>query len=87
MTVASAVLSGIADTGLGIRAAAEALGLDFIPLALERYDLAVPEKFYKIGMIQDLFEIIQSDMEFRREIKVLGGYDIRDMGRVVYPPS
>jgi putative molybdopterin biosynthesis protein len=87
MTVASAVLNGIADTGLGICAAAEALGIDFIPLALERYDLAVPEKFYELSMMQDLFEIIQSDMEFRREIQSLGGYDIRDMGRVVYPLS
>ena len=43
MAVAVNVLSGAADTGLGIMAAARALGLDFIPVVTERYDLVVPE--------------------------------------------
>ncbi|MFP4658315.1 MAG: molybdopterin biosynthesis protein, partial [Desulfonatronovibrionaceae bacterium] len=43
MAVAVNVLSGIADCGLGISAAAGALGLDFVPLARERYDLLVSE--------------------------------------------
>ena len=85
MTVASAVLSGVADTGLGIFAASKALGLDFIPLVKERYDLAVPEKFYKLDMIQKLLEIIRNDLEFKNVVADLGGYDIKDMGKVVYP--
>ncbi len=85
MTVASAVLNGIADTGLGILAASKALGLDFIPLAKERYDLAVPEKFYKLDMIQKLMEVIRNDMEFKDTVTNLGGYDITDMGKIVYP--
>ncbi|MDP3049438.1 MAG: molybdopterin biosynthesis protein, partial [Thermodesulfovibrionales bacterium] len=51
MGVASAVLTGIADTGLAILASAKALGLDFIPVAKERYDLAVPFEFYDTEMI------------------------------------
>ena len=43
MAVAVNVLSGTADVGLGIMAAARALGLDFIPLTPERYDLVVPK--------------------------------------------
>ncbi|HZE22052.1 MAG TPA: substrate-binding domain-containing protein, partial [Desulfobaccales bacterium] len=43
MAVAVNVFSGTADVGLGIMAAARALGLDFIPLLPERYDLVVPE--------------------------------------------
>jgi len=84
MGVASAVLSGIADTGLGILAAAKALGLDFIPVAKERYDIAVPERFYELDMIQKLLEIIRTDSEFKNTIVNLGGYDVTDMGKVIY---
>ncbi len=85
MTVASAVLNGIADAGLGILAASKALDLDFIPLAKERYDIAIPEKFYKMKMFQRLFEIIREDQEFRNIVKNLGGYDLKDSGKIFYP--
>jgi putative molybdopterin biosynthesis protein len=55
------------------------------PLAKERYDLAVPEKFYKLDMIQKLMEVIRNDMEFKDTVANLGGYDITDMGKIVYP--
>lgn len=84
MTVASGVLNGIADTGLGIYAASKSLGLDFIPIAKERYDLAVPEEFYKLDITQKLLEIIRNDMEFRETVKKLGGYDTADMGKIIY---
>ena len=42
MAVAAAVLSGAADTGLAVLSAAQALDLDFVPVAQERYDLAIP---------------------------------------------
>lgn len=84
MTVASGVLNGIADTGLGIYAASKSLGLDFIPIAKERYDLAVPEEFYNLDITQKLLEIIRNDMEFRETVKKLGGYDTADMGKIIY---
>jgi len=83
MGVASAVLSGIVDTGLGILAASKALGLDFIPVAKERYDIAIPEEFYGLEMIQELLEIIRNDMGFKKAVTELGGYDITDMGRII----
>ncbi len=42
MSVAASVANGSVDAGLGIRAAANALDLDFVPIAEERYDLIVP---------------------------------------------
>ncbi len=45
MAVAVAVMSGAADAGLGIRSAARALDLDFLPVTSERYDLIIPEEF------------------------------------------
>jgi len=84
MGVASAVLTGIADTGLAILASARALNLDFVPVAKERYDLAIPREFFETEMLQYLLKIIREDTEFRTLVKSLGGYDISDMGKVVY---
>src|SRR5262245_64091045 len=47
MAVGVAVASGLADAGLGVRAAAQALGLDFIPLANEQYDLLCLRLFFE----------------------------------------
>ena len=82
MAVASAVLTGVADTGLGILAAATALGLDFVPVAEERYDLIIPEEFVETPMITALLEVIREDKGFREAVESLGGYDTRDMGRL-----
>ncbi|TAL22919.1 MAG: molybdopterin biosynthesis protein [Nitrospirae bacterium] len=83
MGVASAVLTGIADTGLAILASARALGLDFIPVAKERYDIAIPAEFYETEMIQNLLKIIREADEFKEMVVNLGGYDVSDMGRVM----
>jgi putative molybdopterin biosynthesis protein len=84
MGVASAVLTGVADMGMGIRAAARALDLDFIPVARERYDLAIPAEFMSLEAMSALTGIIRNDPEFRSEVEGLGGYDCSDMGKVVY---
>ncbi len=84
MGVASAVLTGIADTGMGILASAEALGLDFIPLAKERYDLAIPAEFIAVPALSAILEIIRKSDEFRSMVVALGGYDISDMGKLMY---
>lgn len=84
MGVASAVVSNMADTGIAVFSAAKALGLDFIPVARERYDLAIPFEFLEFEMIKALLSVINEDKEFRRSVLKLGGYDINDMGRVMY---
>ena len=83
MGVAAAVLSGAADTGLAVLSAARALNLDFIPVAQERYDLAVPQKFYDTPMMRALLGIIREDKEFRERIVAMGGYDVSEMGAVI----
>lgn len=84
MGVASAVLSGIADTGIGILAAAKALDLDFIPVARERYDLAIIKEYMGHETISALVAIVREDEEFRNQVAGLGGYDVSDMGMVMY---
>jgi putative molybdopterin biosynthesis protein len=84
MTVASAVLTGVADTGLGVLSAARALGLDFVPVAKERYDLVIPREMMETEMVRALLHIIREDGEFREAVVALGGYDISDMGKVMW---
>ncbi len=81
--VAAAVAAGMADAGLGIKAAARALGLDFVGVAWERYDLCVPAEFWDTPHIQRLLEVM-ADPAFRQEVEALGGYDTKDCGQVIY---
>ncbi len=82
LTVAAAVASGRADCGLGIRGAASALGLDFVPLFHERYDLAIPRQHYISPLLQPLLDLL-ADAAFRRDVAALPGYDVSPMGTVV----
>jgi putative molybdopterin biosynthesis protein len=79
MAVASAVAGGIADAGLGILSAARAMGLDFIPIAKERYDIAIPSVQFEDEKIQRMIEIIRSD-EFKKMVFQMGGYDVSRTG-------
>jgi len=84
MGVASAVASGAADTGMAILTAAIALDLEFIPVSNERYDLVIRDDDIGIAMMQAFLHIVTSDNEFRETVLSLGGYDVRDMGKIVY---
>ncbi len=81
MAVAATIAAGAADVGLGIRAAASALELDFISVGQEQYDLLVdlPEEDMRFAMLQD---ILQS-AEFRMQVEGLGGYDLTKSGEMI----
>ncbi len=79
--VAVAVASGRADCGLGIASAARALGLDFLPLFYEQYDLAlldIPDCDDILNLLSD----ISRKKCFQDEVKNLGGYDTSKMGQI-----
>jgi len=76
------VLRGAADVGLATRTTAQLLGLDFIPLTRERFDMLVPkDRFFTRG-IQMLLGIVGS-REFRERVDSLGGYDVTESGRII----
>lgn len=83
LAVAAAVASGAADVGLGVLAAARALGLDFIPLAEERYDLIIPAEFIETAKLKKFLKIIRMD-KFKSEVQKLGGYNMRDTGKLIW---
>jgi len=82
MSVAVCVLSGAADTALGIYAAAKALNLDFVPIVTEEYDLVIPEAFLEDEKIKLMLEIIRSE-SFKELVHQLGGYDTSMTGTVI----
>ena len=84
MAVAVNVLTGAADCGMGIFAAAQALNLDFVPLARERYDLAIPRRFLSDPRIVAVRELLAS-AAFRTRIEGLGGYEVGLTGQVMKP--
>ena len=74
MSVAVDVLSGAADCGMAIYAAAKALDLDFIPMDTEQYDLVIPSDFVDDPNIRVVLDVIRSE-RFRDRVRELGGYD------------
>ena len=79
MAVAVDVLSGAADCGVGIFAAAKALDLDFIPMAREQYDLIFLSEMMETPNIQQVLNTIRSE-HFRERVAALGGYDPSESG-------
>jgi molybdate-binding protein len=79
LEVALAVASGVATTGLGVRAAAAALDLDFIPLAWEEYDIVLPAA--SLAAAEPLIAALRNDTA-RHTIEELGGYDTADAGAI-----
>jgi putative molybdopterin biosynthesis protein len=82
MEVALEVFSGSADVGLGIYAAARILGLDFMPLATERFDLIIPVENLETESVKALRNVLGSE-GFKSNMAQMGGYDTRDTGKIV----
>jgi len=80
--VAMAVLSGLADVSLGILSAAKMLGLEFVYIIKERYDLVIPKENFSVKSLTALLETVRSQ-EFRGKVAQMGGYDTRDSGKVI----
>src|SRR6266705_2538480 len=60
LQVAAAIVGGLADAGVSSEPAALAYGLDFIPLAEERFDLLLPAKHAASREVQGLLKVLTS---------------------------
>ncbi len=83
MAVAGAVASGVADCGMAVRSAAIALGLDFISIGWERYDLVVPATQLEHPVVQQILGVVNDDA-FKRVLAAQPGYAIRETGCIVF---
>lgn len=76
--VTAAIQEGKADAGMGIEAAARAAGLDFVPIAHERFELVLPAN----SPLRDHVHRVVKTPAFVQAVGALGGYDLSETGRV-----
>ncbi len=80
------VMSGRADAAPAIKAVAGLLGLDFLPLRWERYDLLIArERFFEKG-IQDFIGLLH-EKAFKELAASFQGYDISFCGKMLFPKN
>lgn len=83
MEAATAIADGEVDAAFGIAAVAKRFDLDFVPLATERYDLAIDRRDYFEEPFQALLAVTRSP-EFAQQAERLTGYDISSLGQIVF---
>lgn len=81
--VAAAVATGAADVGFGIRAEAQRIGLGFVPLIRERFDLVMQRRDAFEPAMQKLLEFARTPLFAERAAR-MGGYGVADTGRVAF---
>jgi molybdate-binding protein len=79
--VAGTVAAGGADAGIALAAAAEAYGLDFVPLVEVRFDVAIPADHLGHPAVALFLEALQ-ERALREELRALPGYDVEELGTV-----
>lgn len=80
--VATRIASNAADVGVGIEAAAQQLGLAFLPLVPEDYFLLVARSSLEFAPLQALINVLR-EPAFRRRVSQLAGYDTSEAGEIV----
>jgi putative molybdopterin biosynthesis protein len=83
LEVGSKVLRGEVDTGLATMTTAQMLGLDFVPLARERFDAVIAQERFFSPAIRILLSVVGS-REFRGRLEAMGGYDSGESGRIMH---
>ena len=81
--VGLAVLSGEADTGIATAAVSSILGLDFVPITRERFDMILDQSVFFQKGVQALMDVLTGE-EFRKRVRNLGSYDFRSSGKIMY---
>ncbi len=83
LSVASCVARGDADVGIGNEKVSKQVdNIDFIPLQKERYDLVIKSSDLNNPVYKSILDILSSK-EFKNELEGLGGYDLKDTGKIV----
>jgi putative molybdopterin biosynthesis protein len=77
---AALIKAGKADAALGLQAAAEQNGLDFMPLFEERYDVILPREHER--SVSPLLDYLQTN-KFRQATDQLGGYSTVHSGEQI----
>lgn len=84
LAAAWAVASGKADCCIAAGSAARRFGLDFVPLASERFELVLHKRDLPRKAVQNVLEVLNRS-RFRRQLEVIAGYDVSRAGQTVVP--
>ena len=82
MAVAASVASNEIDAGMGIKAAADAMNLDFIEIGVEEYDFAIRAEDLDLPQVKAFIEVLKSD-EFHKKLDEMGGYGYHQVGKII----
>lgn len=82
LPAALSVNAGEADCCVATRAAAQAFGLDFIPMATERYDLVFLRRYRNLAAVQSMLDVLNRSA-LRRKLEMLAGYDTSHTGEIL----
>ncbi len=82
--VGMSILRRQADVGVAAESVARLFGLVFHAVVEERFDLVVLKDHYFTKPVQALLEVLASP-ELKTRAEALGGYDMRDTGKVAFP--
>ena len=82
LAAAYAVAAGTADCCIASRSAARSFGLDFIPLANERFDLAFTRDSLESAWAKTLLDLLNRS-QLRKKLELIAGYDTSQTGRVL----
>ena len=81
--VALSILSKEADVGVATIAVSKLLGLPFIPITQESFDMILDQSTFFEKGVQAFMEVLNSQ-EFRKRVERLGSYDFKNSGKVLY---
>jgi putative molybdopterin biosynthesis protein len=82
LAAAHAVTAGSADCCIAPRSAARCFGLDFIPLAVERFDLSFTQASLELPATKALLDLLNRS-PLRRKLQSIAGYDTAHTGDVL----
>jgi excisionase family DNA binding protein len=81
--VGLSILSREADVGVATIAVSKLLGLPFVPITQESFDMILDQSTFFEKGIQAFMEVLNSQ-EFRSRVERLGSYDFKNSGKVLY---
>ncbi|HOZ61908.1 MAG TPA: helix-turn-helix transcriptional regulator [Smithellaceae bacterium] len=81
--VGLAIISGEANVGIASAAISKLLGLSFLPITSECFDMIMDQSTYFQPGVQAFIETLKSG-DFRSRVEKIGGYNFEDSGKILY---
>ncbi len=81
--VGLSILAKEADVGIATVAVSKLLGLPFIPITQERFDMLLDQSTFFVKGVQAFIEILNSK-EFQGRVERLGSYNFKNSGKILY---